>query len=63
MTLRRLGLLVGRRLNLDDLMARLMVAMMEARQEDAALQVLDRAEEPNPTTRRFPREPTGDILP
>jgi len=39
------------------------MAVMTERQEDATLQILDRAVEPGPTPRPSPREPTDDILP
>jgi hypothetical protein len=58
-----LGLVGRRRLDLGELVVPLMMAVMTKRQEDATLQVLDRAMELGPTTRRSPREPTGDILP
>jgi hypothetical protein len=51
-----------RRLDLGGVMVPLVMAVMAKRKEDAALQVLDRAVELGPTTRRSPPEPTGDIL-
>ncbi|HZW33171.1 MAG TPA: hypothetical protein VFF52_20815 [Isosphaeraceae bacterium] len=60
---RGLSLTGSRRLELGDLVIPLMMAVMEEREEDATLQVLDQALEPGPTTRPSLREPTGDILP
>jgi hypothetical protein len=57
-----LGLIDRRRLDLGGLVDPPMIAVMTKRQEDATLQVLDRAVELGPTTRCSSREPTGDIL-